>query len=551
MTSKFCRYRLLRAFRLLIGTLSMLAVGLAPAQTFSTLYSFSGPDGNGPTVQFFQGSDVLGTTTSGGPANCGTIFKLDDTGTQSLPYGFSCGTSGGGPSSLIQDLAGNLAGTAGVVFEVDSNGQETVLHPYISGAGNLVQDAVGNFYGTAQGGAYSPFGVVFKLDASAALTVLHSFAGTDGQGPRSLVHDNKGNLYGITGAGGTGGCTLLQHKIGCGVIFKIDPNGQFSILHTFNVTDGEIPTALLIDSAGNLYGTTDSGPNSGCCGLVFKLIPGQSYNLLYTFPIPANGTGVHPNSLVRDKNGNFYGTTRLGGDPKCNCGVLFKLDSNGNSTVLHTFTGGSDGTSPNSLLQDSAGNLVGTARGGAHGAGIVFKFFLLDFSLAASALSPATVSPGGSASSTIDFTASGGFNDSVVLSCSVTPRPARAPQCSISPGSITPGSPATLTVTTTAPTRASLSSSGSGLFYALWLPLIGCVAVRAGGQKSRLRHSALVLGCVLITVLMFQTACGGGSPITDGGGTPGTPAGTYTVTIIGADMSGTLQHSTTTTITVQ
>jgi hypothetical protein len=133
----------------------------------------------------------------------------------------------------------------------------------------------------------------------------------------------------------------------------------------------------------------------------------------------------------------------------------------------------------------------------------------------------------------------------------VTPAPAQAPHCSISPGSITPGTPATLTVTTTAPSRAFHSSTGAGLFYALSLPLVGCVAVSARCPKPKRMIASLVLGCLfLFFILLSLAACGGGGTIADGG-SPGTPAGTYTVTINGADASGSLQHSTTTTVTVQ
>jgi uncharacterized repeat protein (TIGR03803 family) len=528
--------------------LLLIAATSAQTQTFTTLYSFSGPDGNGPAVHLFQGPDVLGTTVGGGSANCGTIFKLDDTGTQTVLHSFDCGTGGAGPNSLLLEKTGSLAGTAGVVFELNSTGQENVLYSYVSSSRNLVQDAAGNFYGTAAVGAYPAFGGIFKVDASGVLTVLHSFSGgADGRYPGQLVLDANGNLYGVTYAGGAAGCGYTQ--IGCGVVFKIDAHGLLTVLHRFTGFDGEGPTTLLRDAGGNLYGSTYYGgrnSNSSCCGLIFKLDLNGNYNVLDLL----TGAADHPVSLVRDASGNFYGTTQLGGDPNCNCGVLFKFDGSGNQTVLYTFTGGADGAGPNSLLQDATGNLVGANTGGAHGAGTVFKFFLLDFSLSASALTPSTVSPGGSSSSILDVTPSGGFNDSVALTCSVQPAPARAPQCSISPGSVTSGTPATLTVTTTAPTRAFLSTSGSGLLYALWLPLIGCVAIRGCGPKPS-RRVALMLGCALITGLTFHTACGGGSPLSSGAGSPGTPAGTYTVSITGTDASGSLQHSTTTTVTVQ
>jgi uncharacterized membrane protein len=178
-----------------------------------------------------------------------------------------------------------------------------------------------------------------------------------------------------------------------------------------------------------------------------------------------------------------------------------------------------------------------------------------DFTLSASACKPATVNPGASSTSAVDVTAINGFSGSVALTCTVMPSPALAPACSIKPTSTTPGTPATLTMSTTPPTAGALfSGDGTGLFYAVWLPLIGLVATRVGlgsRQNSKGKIAALVLACVIFTSLVFQAACGGSSSNTNGGGSPGTPTGTYTITVNGTDTSGTLKHSTTTTLKVQ
>jgi uncharacterized repeat protein (TIGR03803 family) len=139
-------------------------------------------------------------------------------------------------------------------------------------------DRAGNLYGTATSAFDSSgFGIVFKLDSSGNATVLHDFTvASDGEYPQSLVMDSAGNLYGVTEGGGTGsGCYYGS----CGTVFKIDTGGNKTILHSFDLTDGQLPVSLTMDNVGNLYGTTlGGGKGSGCtyykgCGVLFKLTP--------------------------------------------------------------------------------------------------------------------------------------------------------------------------------------------------------------------------------------------------------------------------------------
>jgi hypothetical protein len=174
------------------------------------------------------------------------------------------------------------------------------------------------------------------------------------------------------------------------------------------------------------------------------------------------------------------------------------------------------------------------------------------FSVSTSTLSPETVSPGQSATSSIDVTAVGGFNNSVSFTCSVSPSPQLAPQCSLTPSSVTPGTPATLTVTTTAPTMALSTPLGrSCVFYAFSLPLFGVSLIRIKFGSARARNRklpVLLFAALLITGLVLQAACGGGS---SGGshGSIGTPAGNYTVTVTGT--SGSLHHTASVSLMVQ
>jgi uncharacterized repeat protein (TIGR03803 family) len=298
------------------------------------------------------------------------------------------------PTSLILDKSGKLYGTTGAggnrgdgegtVFKLNpTTGKLTVLYNFGGGRdgdgpGGLIRDAAGNFYGITSEGGTAFWGTVFKLDKHGAETTLHTFT----RGPRDgaqpgtgLVRDVPGNLYGTTPYGGNSAC----RRGGCGVVFKVSPSGKTVMLHIFaGNPDGAVPMASLIrDRAANLYGTTLEGGNTDkCtsgCGIVFKLGPKGFETVLYRFagfPDPQYPTG----GLTRDPAGNFYGVTGAGGDPTCNCGVVYKLDKSGTLTVLYNFKGGGDGSRPSgNLVRDPAGNLYGATGGGSSGNGTVFK----------------------------------------------------------------------------------------------------------------------------------------------------------------------------------
>jgi uncharacterized repeat protein (TIGR03803 family) len=243
--------------------------------------------------------------------------------------------------------------------------------------GGLILDSIGNLYGTtAYGGkeACAPFGcgVVFKLAPDGKESILHLFAGgKDGEVPMGvLVGDNGGNLYGTTENGGG--------KNNAGTVFEIAADGAETVLYAFTgKSDGAYPFAGLIeDSSGNLYGTTQGGGLQDCdgayCGTVFKVAPDGTETVLYAFSGPPND-GDHPyGNLIEDSAGNFYGTTAYGGS--ADAGTVFKLAPDGTETVLYSFSG-SDGSTPASgLIEDANGNLYGTTyQGGASGDGVVFE----------------------------------------------------------------------------------------------------------------------------------------------------------------------------------
>jgi len=267
----------------------------------------------------------------------------------------------------------------GVVFELHAGAEarevETILHSFTGAAdgyfpfAGLIRDEVGNFYGSAEFGG-SGAGVIFRLSNGGVFDVLHSFSGgSDGGCPDgSLLMDRMGELFGVATCGGS--------FPGAGAIFKMTPDGTVTVLHNFTGgNDGSIPIGPLVrDVQGNLFGVTQSGGSSGQ-GVVFKLDPSGTERVLYTFSGGADGASPAA-GLTLGASGDLYGTTLFGGS--FGLGVVFKVSADGTEAVLHTFTGGADGANPFGavLVRDSQGNLYGTAYGGGNVActcGVVFK----------------------------------------------------------------------------------------------------------------------------------------------------------------------------------
>jgi len=251
--------------------------------------------------------------------------------------------------------------------------------------GGVIFDAAGNLYGTTSGGA-NVQGTVFELspaaDGSWTETVLHTFGSgnKDNEPNGGLVFDTAGNLYGTTYIGGKSSCTG-----GCGTVFKISPvagaGWTATVLYSFSVPpDGNSPEgSLVFDSMGNLYGATGGG-GSYSGGTVFELQPGANGNwskrTIHNFG--AGNDGIYPyGNLVLDTAGNLYGTTGKGG--AYGGGIVYELTptSSGGWTehLLHNFGNGEDGLGPTGgLVLDAAGNVYGTTgAGGAHQKGIVFE----------------------------------------------------------------------------------------------------------------------------------------------------------------------------------
>jgi len=406
---------------LVLAAMLGLATGtcqLAKAQTFTVLYSFAGypTDGAGSVAGLVMDAsgNLYGTTTYGGNVNlsycgssgysgCGTVFKLDTNGKETVLHNFA-GADGANPNaSVIMDARGSLYGTTefggrlqdctgngsegcGVVFKLRGN-KETVLYPFCSvgscedGAeplAGLVMDRKGTLYGTAYLGGSPGYGVVFKL-AGTKETVLHAFTGfPDGAYPiGGLIIDGNGNLYGTASEGGRRNLNCE----GCGTVFKL-AGRKMTVLHAFKGTpDGDRPAAeLFMDINGNLYGTTAFGGNDYSLGTVFEVSAEGKEHVLYRFGPPLDHAGFYPESrVVRDAEGNLYGTTPEGG--KFGAGIVFEVSKDGTEKVLHSFCSAkncADGVYPyGDLIMDAMGNLYGTTfGGGANRSGTIYKITL-------------------------------------------------------------------------------------------------------------------------------------------------------------------------------
>lgn len=378
---------------LLTGLLALIVSPFAIAQTYTetVIHSFAG--GASGTEPLFSGvirdrnGNFYGTTYSGGTSNLGTVFKVDKEGNATVLHSFTGGEDGATPyAGLVRDDAGHMYGTTyngglkltacamgcGVVFEIDPNGQERVIHQFSSGTdgafpvGGLILDHNGDIYGATESGGTYNFGMVFKIDSKGIETVVHYFAGPpEGQFPFGrLIRDAAGNFYGTTSGGGAG----------FGTVYKMTPSGTVTVLHSFaGAPDGSSPEAgLLRDENGDLYGTTFSGGTNDV-GTVYKVDATGNEIVLHSF----NGSdGSYPESaLVHDHAGNLFGTTVQGGPAGFLGGTAFKITKDGTLTSIYDFTGGTDGGGPAAgLMIDHDGNLYGTtAAGGSSGNGTIFK----------------------------------------------------------------------------------------------------------------------------------------------------------------------------------
>jgi len=376
----------------------------APAQTFQTLINFNGYDGDNPDgMAFVQGEDgnLYGTAGYGGAdCNAGTVFRITPTGGLTTLYIFCPAiktTDGYYPrGSLVLGRDGYFYGTTfesdltstnhpGTFFKITPGGTLTTLHDFNPADGRqpggaLVQANDGNFYGTSAFGGVNDDGTVYKITPGGELTTLYDFdLFPQGAIPvAGLIQATDGNFYGTTYWGG---------DYDGGTVFKItSAGGKIDTLYSFcsplNCDDGNHTWATLVQGAdGNFYGTTVAGgsgncPVSGGCGTVFKITPAGQLTTLYSFCTETNCSdgGLPLAGLIQATDGNFYGTTNVGGAN--GNGTIFQIipGITPTLTTLHSFDG-TDGLNPaGALFQATNGTLYGTTyAGGTYGAGTVFS----------------------------------------------------------------------------------------------------------------------------------------------------------------------------------
>ena len=370
--------------------LVIMAAVLLPAQTFTTLHSFNGTDGQDPIAPLVQASNgiLYGTTLAGGTSNDGTLFEITTSGALTTLHSFDLSSRSNGiqpRGGLLEAADGNLYGTTlhggnggvGTVFKIALAGStKTVasLNYPVDGAlpqAGLAQGRNGIFFGTASNGGNFGAGAVYELSSFGQLGPLYIFGSNqaDGFTPMApVIVASDGNLYGTAFGGGV--------PDGCGTIFKLTPTGTFTLLHSFLATDGCQPAAALVQGTdGNLCGTASTGGASGFnAGTFFKISLSGTFTLLHVFDVT---DGAAPTGgLIQASDGNFYGTTQAGGAH--GKGTIFKVTPNGTVTTLYSFCSldsCNDGSVPYAeLIQGSDGNFYGTTTmGGAHNDGTVFS----------------------------------------------------------------------------------------------------------------------------------------------------------------------------------
>jgi uncharacterized repeat protein (TIGR03803 family) len=415
----------------LAALLVSFSAATAGAQTETVLYDFTGSNGAEIPVAGLLPDDhgnYYGVTAENGDLS-GTVFELSPASgggwTLTVLYTFQGGDDGASPNStLVMDAAGNLYGETayggsgksvycnggcGTVFELSPNASggwaKTTLYNFQGNPpgsaffdgwfplGGLALDKAGNLYGTTLlGGESCSFGdsgcgVVFELSPSASgswsETLIRQFYGPGGAMPEGgVIFDSAGNLYGTTSEGGpsNGDCYY-----GCGTVFKLSPKSgggwTATVLHIFSGSNGNSPySGLVMDSKGNLYGTTLQG-GAWNEGVVFELErSGATWNEVGLFQFDGSD-GAYPFvPLSIDSSGNLYGTTESGGQgcSGSGCGVVFKLAQSAGKwqeSTYYFFKGEPDGSEPaGAVTFDSAGTLFGvTAQGGTANFGTFYE----------------------------------------------------------------------------------------------------------------------------------------------------------------------------------
>ncbi len=355
-----------------------------PAVAYEVLYSFAGGSGDG---EYPRGALILcckskgtlyGTTFRGGANGLGTVFSVTTSGAESVLHSFGGSGDGQNPDAGLHSVDRTLYGTTyaggvngyGAVFSLTPSGTEIVLHSF-GGSGDgenptarliVCCEVKSTLYGTTDYGGTDDEGMVFSVTTSGTETVLHSFDVRDGQSPTAALVKVNRTLYGTTVLGGAQGY---------GTVFSVTTSGAETVLHSFGGSgDGENPYAELLKIKGTLYGTTLLG-GAQDYGTVFSVTTSGTETVLHSFK-GGSADGELPYAGLVKVKGTLYGTTDAGGTN--GKGTVFSITPSGSETVLHSFGGSGDGENPMTDLVNVRGTLYGTtSAGGANGYGTVFS----------------------------------------------------------------------------------------------------------------------------------------------------------------------------------
>ncbi len=366
---------------------------------YSTLYTFDGNVGQYPVWQPIIAADgkLYGATLAGGSnslgyAGAGIVYKYDLTANTISVFSNFDGINGFSPNAITQGTDKHFYGTSqyggvtsaeagfsygnGSAFKIGSTGAISLLYSFYIHTGyypygRIVQGPDGQFYGTTYYGGYYDHGTIYKINANGNVTILHHFNNAqplyEGNYPQAeLIVGKDGSLYGASFNGGL---------YGYGTIFKISTSGAFTILYNLKNSQGtNIVAPLLQGTDGNFYGVCSNGGANGR-GTIFKLA-GTKMTILHQFT-NANGQATYPQfGLAQDMTGNLYGATYYGGAN--NAGALYEVNTTGTSfNTIYSFTSsaGNTGNYPYAGLLYSGGMMYGMAQsGGANGYGTIFKF---------------------------------------------------------------------------------------------------------------------------------------------------------------------------------
>lgn len=341
--------------------------------SYRTIFSFGGKYGVNPNGSLLWSIDRFYSITGAGgrPGSCstrslcGTIFSVTPSGVEGVLHSFTGGVGGAQPIGGLAQLGSTMYGVTGsgngVIFSIDGSGVYHVVHNCIGGPyDHRPQGPLTRVGSKLYGVMWGDGGVFSMTPPSAAITYVYKF--TDGPLPNGALLFLNGIFYGTTQLGGL---------YNMGMVYKVDAEGHFGVIHNFQGSDGEYPASGLTLVGSTLYGVTKGG-GANNAGVVFSITPAGKTAVVYSFG-SASGDGANPTGSLLDVQGYLYGTTPFGGSANGG-GTLYKLSTAGVETILHQFGASGDGAYPEAGLSLYNGALYGgTVTGGANQSGTIFE----------------------------------------------------------------------------------------------------------------------------------------------------------------------------------